>query len=407
VDLAALTSALDELAELDPSLLAGPETIVELERARARMEAITARAVGAFDALGGWAPDGAQTCRQWLKKRCRMRDTDAGAQVRRGRNLRDLPSFATAWVAGEVTGSHVDLVASVRTTTTEEALAEAEPTLLEHATSLRYADFERVVRYWEQVADPDGAEDKAQSQRDRRGAWLSQSFLGDWFGKVHLDPIAGSAFSQELQRLYERLFADEWAKTKEQLGRPPELGELPRTPSQRRADALVEMARRSRSCGTGDRRPGMLVSVLVDFETLHGRICELANGTVVTPGSLLHWLTDAYVERAVFAPGNRVEVGPAVRFFEGATRRAVELRDRRCTHPYCDKPAQDCEVDHVVRYSDGGPTTQENGRLLCPFHNRLRNQGLDPPDPTDPSDAVDQPPEPPPEPDRPEPDPEE
>jgi len=27
-----------------------------------------------------------------------------------------------------------------------------------------------------------------------------------------------------------------------------------------------------------------------------------------------------------------------------------------------------------VEYSKGGLTTQENGRLLCPFHNRLRNQ---------------------------------
>jgi hypothetical protein len=27
-----------------------------------------------------------------------------------------------------------------------------------------------------------------------------------------------------------------------------------------------------------------------------------------------------------------------------------------------------------VPYAEGGPTTQENGRLLCGFHNRLRSQ---------------------------------
>ena len=30
-------------------------------------------------------------------------------------------------------------------------------------------------------------------------------------------------------------------------------------------------------------------------------------------------------------------------------------------------------IDHIVPYSEGGPTTQDNGSLLCAFHNRLRN----------------------------------
>jgi 5-methylcytosine-specific restriction endonuclease McrA len=76
----------------------------------------------------------------------------------------------------------------------------------------------------------------------------------------------------------------------------------------------------------------------------------------------------------VFQPGGRIEVGATTRLFTGATRRAIELRDRECTHPYCDQRLEDCEVDHIVPYAAGGPTTQENGRLLCGFHNRLRSQ---------------------------------
>jgi 5-methylcytosine-specific restriction endonuclease McrA len=45
-----------------------------------------------------------------------------------------------------------------------------------------------------------------------------------------------------------------------------------------------------------------------------------------------------------------------------------------CTHPYCYEPAEHCQGDHIEPYSRGGATTQENGRLLCGFHNRLRNQ---------------------------------
>jgi len=114
--------------------------------------------------------------------------------------------------------------------------------------------------------------------------------------------------------------------------------------------------------------------VLVDFPTLHGRVCELANGHVLSPGSLVAWLDQADIERAVFTPDRRVEVSAASRFFSGATRRAIELRDRRCTHPTCDEPAQRCEVDHILPWAMGGATTQENGRLLCGYHNRLRNQ---------------------------------
>jgi hypothetical protein len=62
--------------------------------------------------------------------------------------------------------------------------------------------------------------------------------------------------------------------------------------------------------------------------------------------------------------------------FTGATRRAIELRDRQCAHEFCEEPASNCQVDHIKMYSQGGLTTQENGRLLCGFHNRLRNQDL-------------------------------
>src|SRR5437868_6926387 len=66
--------------------------------------------------------------------------------------------------------------------------------------------------------------------------------------------------------------------------------DLWRTPAQRRADALVEMAKRSGAVPEGARMPEPLFSVLIDYETLSGRICELANGEVVTPGSLLRYL---------------------------------------------------------------------------------------------------------------------
>jgi hypothetical protein len=74
-----------------------------------------------------------------------------------------------------------------------------------------------------------------------------------------------------------------------------------------------------------------------------------------------HQLTDA-------------DVGVRRRLFEGATRRAIEVRDRECFHPLCEEPVDRCQADHVLPYADGGSTVQDNGRLACGPHNRLRDR---------------------------------
>jgi hypothetical protein len=377
VDLDVLEQDLDRLTESDQGTsgeIDSIERMERLERLHARVEAHLAQQVADFDASGVWAPSGARTAGAFLAHHCRLPNAEARRQVRRGRNLRHLPRFAEAWSKGQITAQHVDVIASVRRPATEAALERDESMLVEQAKTLQFAEFVRAVRYWEQHADPDGAEEDAMEMAARRDVFLTSSFNGMWLGTMTLDPISGSIVSSELERLERELFMADWAKAKDELGRDPHLDELCRTSSQRRADALVEMATRSKSMPADGRRPEPLFSVLVGYEELRGRICELANGAVVAPGSLLPWLEEADMERAVFAPGGRVEVSITSRFFTGATRRAIELRDRICQHPYCDQPVERCQVDHIVEFSKGGLTTQENGRLLCAFHNRLRNQ---------------------------------
>jgi hypothetical protein len=151
--------------------------------------------------------------------------------------------------------------------------------------------------------------------------------------------------------------------------------DLWRTPAQRRADAMVEMARRAGAKPEGARMPEPLFSVLVDYETFAGTICELANGPAVTPGSLLRYLDQAWIERVVFgSPSRVIDIGARRRLFTGATRRAVQVRDRECFHDFCDIPAADCQVDHIEPYGAGGLTVQDNGRPACDFHNRERHR---------------------------------
>ena len=218
-----------------------------------------------------------------------------------------------------------------------------------------------------------------------------------------LDPVSGTIVSNELRRLERQRFDEEWARARRRLGREPTTADLSRTPAQRRADALVAMARRSRTAPADGRKPDPLFTVLVNYEALYGRLSQLEGGTVISPGHLVPWLADADIERAEFSPVRmgataklktvdcrsferavtlpvtRVECPPTDRFFTGATRRAIQVRDRTCSHPSCDLPAAWCEVDHIQPFSQGGLTTQENGRLLCGKHNRMRNHTERPP----------------------------
>jgi hypothetical protein len=45
--------------------------------------------------------------------------------------------------------------------------------------------------------------------------------------------------------------------------------------------------------------------------------------------------------------------------------------------PGYDEPVERCEADHIETYSNGGLTTQDNGRLRCRYHNRQRNHRPD------------------------------
>ena len=392
----------DRLIGEGPEAWADGESVQSLLVEQARLASFVASAVAAFDASGGWSLSGARSATAWLKAETRASGGEARAQVTRGKALSRLPLAAGAWARGEITGAHVDVLSSLRTPATMEALARDEQLLVDQARTLSFGEFVRAAEYWRLLADPDGTEARAEARRNRRDAFLVKSVNGMWLGKMTFDPVSGSTVGNELHRLEEILFEREWAEARERLGREPVLSDLVRTPGQRRADAMVEMASRSATMPKNGQRPRPLFTVLVRYEDLHRALSELEDGTVVSPRSLLPWLTRADIERAeyrgdgtvamgvrsrvvtltcpnfekaVFGPATRPECPPTDRFFTRATRRAIEVRDRRCSHPGCDLQASRCQIDHIQPYSQGGPTTQQNGRVLCGPHNRMRVHG--------------------------------
>ena len=372
---------LDNFGEaLDALVASGAEnygdgaSIEELHRQLSRFESFVTGATASFEASEEWAADGAKTAPAWIATRCRVPRSVARRRVRLGRVLRHLPACAAAWRDGAIGSDQAQAIASARRHRTESSMARDEGMLVAQAAQMGFDDFYRALSYWKQLADPDGTDAAEEDRRASRNVFLEESLGGMWLGQMTLDPVSGSIVSGELNRLEHDLFEADCAEARERLGRTARLDELARTSAQRRADALVEMATRSRSAPADGIRPAPLFSVFVGYETAHGRICELENGTVLAPSALDPWMDSAYFERAIFSLGNRVDVSVRARLFTGGTRRAIELRDRLCTHPYCYEPAENCQGDHIETWAEGGPTTQENGRLLCGFHNRLRNQ---------------------------------
>lgn len=55
----------------------------------------------------------------------------------------------------------------------------------------------------------------------------------------------------------------------------------------------------------------------------------------------------------------------------GRARVALVVRDKGCTAEGCDRPPAWCEAHHEEAWSEGGGTSVDRGRLLCPAHHHL------------------------------------
>lgn len=374
--LGGLALEVKEVASLDVATLDDDELqaiVLELDRLASSLDAARAALVAAFDARRSWADTGARSCAAYLAKNTGRPKAECGSLVTLGRRLRNLPLVAAAWAAGDIHEAHARKLAGLRNGRTAAFLARDEAELVHLAQTLPFHQFQQALAYWELHADPDGADATDIERRDRRRVTFDTTLEGMGCGSMLLDPLSAEIFGAELRRLEAELFDAERARVKERLGRDPKAGEYERTPDQRRADALIEMARRSATPEAG-KAPRPLFQVVLGAEPL-AHLIELASGHVTTPAALATYLDEADIERYLFdgTPERVISVSRR-RTFTGALRDLVKVRDRWCYHDYCDEPANRCQVDHIEPWGTGGLTSQNNGRPACGYHNRLRHQ---------------------------------
>jgi hypothetical protein len=371
-----LAGAVTDLLAIDPEVVSDhdlAEAMVALRRQQSRLAAAVSALTAAFDARRAWAEDGSRSAIDWIAVRARLPRVQVAGEVRDARRVRSMPATQAAWRAGAISSGHVRVLTGLAGhPRAGEHFAGGEALLVGEAGRVRFDDWQRLCAHWRDAADPDGPEQRRDRDQALRRFAIHPGVDGVGHADGYLTPLAAATVGEALARIERELFDADWAAAKQVHGDATSPAHLARTPAQRRHDALVEMAERAASAPAEGRRPAPLVNVMVDHATLAGRVCELASGAVVAPGDIAELLgrDDTLIRRVVFGSPNRITDISSARTFRGTLRQVLDLVHRRCDHETCFVPAARCQGDHVVPWSDGGPTTQANGRLGCGFHNR-------------------------------------
>jgi hypothetical protein len=154
------------------------------------------------------------------------------------------------------------------------------------------------------LVDQDGVEDRAARDHESRHVHLSETWRGMWVLDGQLDAVGGTELATALRRIKNELFEADWAAAKEVHGDRTCVDHLGRTAAQRRADALVELARRAMAAPDNGKDPRPLFVVHLGDDSLK-RMCELASGAVIAPGMLVPLLSEAEIERIVYEGDSR------------------------------------------------------------------------------------------------------
>ncbi len=362
-----MTAAIDEYAgeDLDActdDALSGD--LLDLRTAADRIEAQWLRRLAAFDARGSAAADGASSTAAWLRRACRLAPGAARERVVVARALTRMHATAAELAAGDISYRHAALITTAVTELPEAAQQSTESILLTAGRRCDPAALSKITAHLRYTLDPDGARMADEGVHDRRALFVSPVLDGRFAVDGSLDAEGGSTVLAALTALSS-----------------PGPGEH-RTAPQRRADALVELARRCLDAGflpeLGCERPH--VTVTVDLTTLQRRpgatTAQLEWAGPVSASTALRMACDASVSRVITAGAREpLDVGRRTRVVSAAMRRALAVRDQGCRFPGCDRPPVWTDAHHLWHWADGGATTLNNLILLCRFHHRLLHEG--------------------------------
>jgi len=351
------------------------EVLVEAERRD------VARDTGSVDTAG------------WLRGVAGMSRRESLARARTAVALEELREVGEALAAGRITHGHVQALTQVALPaevdlgidpdvdfpTAARRIAETarsnQEELVRAAESMSVEEYRHFLRRWADLAAGDDGAERDLRRRRRRSVTTFESDDGLHGVRALLPADQFAIFENELRRLAEARWR---AEHPDADGVPARELSCP----QRNADALVDMARRSRQLGgnNGEALGSHIdVMVLIDAETLLGGMhshsrCELDDTTPLSPTAARRLLCDADILTAALdRPSLKLDLGYSRRSAGPSLRRALIARDRTCTAPGCDRPHWMCEIHHIIPWALGGPTNLDNLTLLCSRHHHLHH----------------------------------
>ncbi len=372
-------------AQAVPLACRGPDELraaaAEVQRLRARLDAWSGSLLAAVGDVGERAGVGGRprSVASIVAADCGADPRAVAAEAHRAGWLCGFPRFAEAHATGALSARHVTVLRRLDGPRTHAALVESQEILIEAATSCLWREFVEAARYWRLAADPDGPEPL--EQLTRRFCRITKHADGTVSGRFRLDPVGGEAVVTAVGRAEQALFRDDGAE-----------GSL-RSPSQRRADALVELI--ARGAGPGGGKPARpLVHVVMSERVVEAllagrhpgldptdvdRRCELVDGTPLDPRIGAGVLAGATFRRLVLGSDHEVlDLGRRVRRFPAHLREALLAAGRgRCRIPGCDAPPSWLQVDHIHPWHRAGPTSTANGQILCDPHNKAKGASVD------------------------------
>jgi len=337
------------------------DDLEDLRRLSNGIDAEFTRRLRRFDTGGGYAATAALTAKAWLRWKCNFSPSAAADRVAVSRQLADLPLATEAFADGDISYPHAAMIARTAEKLGDKMETNAETILVSAAKELDLARLHVVTVKLRHFLDPDSVREEANESHERRFLSLSQTLDGVFYINGRFDSEGGAILQTALNA----------------LGGPP-MPDDKRTPKQRRADLLVELARQQLDGGNlpevGGQRPHLAVTV---------SMATLANHPG-SPAADLEWAQPIPAETArrlacdaaitpVFlgSESDQPQAGQTSRSISGSQRKALVVRDKGCRFPGCDRPADWTDAHHLKHWADGGKTVMDNLVLLCRRHHRM------------------------------------
>jgi Domain of unknown function (DUF222)/HNH endonuclease len=325
-----------------------------------------------IDGRGIPTAQGAASSAAWLRDRHRLSAATATRLTRLSAAMHtDLPATAAALATGVINVEQAQVIATAVAELPAHHRAAGEAHLLGQAATFGPRELGILGHRLFEVVAPDEADKQAlaalgrREQRAHTGRDLRLHELPG-SGRVRLTGWLDAESAAQVRAALDPLCAP----------RPTGHAADPRTPGQRRADALVEVCRLATACGdlpdNGGDRPQVVVTVGIDTLRTQLGVATLDDGSPLSAAAARRLACDAAILPAVLGGAGQVlDVGRERRLFAGPQRRALIVRDRGCAFPGCDRPPRWCDGHHIVSWADGGRTDLGNAVLLCGHHHRL------------------------------------